>query len=58
MSQSDELGPYAPLLVSGMVIVILLFMTPLDGKLVGIPINFVAVALVAVGGILGTIGNI
>lgn len=58
MSQSDELGPYAPLIVSGIVIVILLFMTPLDGKLVGIPINLVAVALVAVGGILGTIGNI
>jgi hypothetical protein len=57
MSQSDELGPYAPLIVSGMVIVILLFMTPLDGRLVGIPINLAAVALVAVGGILGTIGN-
>jgi hypothetical protein len=58
MSSNEDLGPYAPLIVAAIVIAVLVFMTPLEGKLVGIPLNWIAITLVGTGGILGTAENL
>jgi len=58
MSETQDLGPYGPILVALLVIAILVIQQPLTGDLVGIPMNWVAVGVVAAGGILGTGGAI
>jgi len=46
-----------PLLVAAVVIAILVLLRPLSGTLVGIPMNWVGVIFVAVGGLVGAFGE-
>jgi hypothetical protein len=53
MSASNDLGPFAPLLVAVIVIAILVIQQPLNSTLHGISMNWVGAVVVAVGGVLG-----
>jgi hypothetical protein len=52
---AQDPGPLAPIAVAGIVILILVLNQPLSGEMGGIPLNWVAVATVAVGGLLGAL---
>ncbi len=57
MSQTgtSELGPYGSLAVAIIVIFVIAYLRPLSGDLGGIPMNWVAVIIVGIGGILGSL---
>jgi hypothetical protein len=48
-------GKFAPLLVAILVILILLIQQPLQSEILGFPGNLFASAIVALGGLLGTL---
>lgn len=50
----EEAGP---LLVAVIVIAFLVIRQPLSGTLAGVPLNWVGVLVVAVGGLIGTFGE-
>lgn len=50
---SGDLGPFGPLLVALLVIAILVIRQPLGSDLAGISMNWVAIGIVALGGMLG-----
>lgn len=49
-------GRFVPAAVAGITIAILLISQPLNGNIAGFPANIFASVIVAIGGILGTLG--
>lgn len=60
MSGTDPIDfeTFGPAILAAVVIVVLLISRPLRGELVGVPMNWVGIGLVALGGILGTAQNL
>lgn len=52
MSEPD-LGKFGPIFVAVIVIAVLVIQQPLSSDLYGIPMNWVGVVVVAIGGLLG-----
>jgi len=60
MSGTDPIDfeTFGPAILAVVVIVVLLISRPLSGELGGVPMNWVGIGLVALGGILGTAQNL
>lgn len=54
---ASDLGPLGPLLVAGFVIVYVLIRQPFVSEMAGISINWIAILLVAIGGLLGAVNG-
>lgn len=52
---TTDLGPLGPILVAGFVIVYIAIRWPLASEMGSVSMNFVAMAIVAIGGLVGAV---
>ena len=55
VEEMPDTGRYGPILVAAIVVGILIVTRPLESELAGISLNLIAVIVVALGGIMGTL---